>query len=69
VPILLNTSLGSFIYQTALETFMLLLIIPGLAFAALRPARRGSRRMTRKVAPAPRSPSATTGRRPVSLRS
>jgi hypothetical protein len=68
VPILLNTSLGSFIYQTALETFMLLLIIPGLAFAALRPASRGSRRVTRKVAPAPRSPSAN-GRRPVSLRS
>jgi hypothetical protein len=68
VPILLNTSLGSFLYQTALETFMLLLVIPGLAFATPRPAGRGSRRVTRKVAPAPRSPSAN-GRRPVSLRS
>jgi hypothetical protein len=49
VPILLNTSLGSFLYQTALETFMLLLVIPGLAFATPRPAGRGSRRVTRKV--------------------
>ena len=51
VPILLNTSLGSFIYQTVLETIMLLIIIPGLSFAVLKPIRKGSRQMVRKAGP------------------
>lgn len=36
VPILLNTSLGSFLYQTILETILLLMIIPGLHFAQVQ---------------------------------
>jgi hypothetical protein len=68
VPILLNTSLGSFIYQTALETVMLLLIIPGLTFAALRAVRRNPRRVAPRIAPAA-APVPATGGRPVSLRS
>lgn len=51
VPILLNTSLGSFIYQTVLETLMLLMIIPGLNFATLKRVSKRSTRMVRMAAP------------------
>ena len=68
VPILLNTSLGSFIYQTAVESFMLLAIIPGLTFAVLKPVRRGAKRAVHRIAPAPRS-TPLGERRPVNLRS
>jgi hypothetical protein len=65
VPILLNTSLGSFIYQTALETVMLAAIIPGLTFAVLKPVRKRPKRVIRRRERGPGLPDA---RRPVSLR-
>lgn len=40
VPILLNTSLGSFLYQAILETILLLMIIPGLRFVQLRTSKK-----------------------------
>tara|TARA_B100000686_G_scaffold352048_1_gene452686 strand:+ start:904 stop:2214 length:1311 start_codon:yes stop_codon:yes gene_type:complete len=67
VPILLNTSLGSFIYQTVLETLMLLVIIPGLSFAVLKPVRKGPGRMMRAV-PERRPFPANGQQQPVSLR-
>ena len=68
VPILLNTSLGSFLYQTALETIMLLLIIPGLNFAILKPVRRRPSRVRGRSA-AERRPSPVTRQQAVTARS
>jgi hypothetical protein len=66
VPILLNTSLGSFIYQTAIETVMLAAIIPGLTFAALKPVRKRPKRVVRRRKPG--APGLPDARHPVSLR-
>ncbi|WP_095012246.1 hypothetical protein [Tsuneonella mangrovi] len=53
VPILLNTSLGSYVYQVVLESVLLLLLLPGVVFA--RPVYRKMRREPRgKRAPGPR---------------